>query len=639
MKIPNYKPAVFKVFLSLLAFTHIAATEKNTWSEPSGKFATVISCTPLQMQYSFTPGQPLSFNFNPEQQCIDIPEPVTIQCAPKLLDSAGNVVAEGYEFTITNPQEGGYQFVVVGDNGDYVFEHFFQLSNDGVQLISKSELDNILYQSIASNGTFSWKDRSNIEMYSALQLHDKTLFVGYKPAGYGNVLDNISLIDVNTSAWVNALQNIKQEIQAVLNDTGNSSSLDSRILFEDNELPFIVIKVEEFEMIERLRSHVNTEFIEPGSYIFGNSNTTSSMQSKTGMRVSGLDNAGCGSATPDVINSEDYTLAEPVKGPKIPWNYNRHNIHRAWMHNQDINGEGGTTGRGITIGLIDTGVSKDQFVLQQNGFSVGESKNRTIEHLVTAMKHDYWKTGKYEKLTSPYDECGHGTQMAGCLAAPMIGSDRTVGVAYGANLVSVRASNNVVFDETHEVLGVVEAYKLFTKRPDVKIISMSMGCLGQPVPLSYAIRKAAEKGKLIFNAGGTSWDTSLIDPIQKVIFPAKMRETIAVSGVNDGYVYEACTECHSGSELDFTIIMQRKADKERRSLSLSMVSDQPNYVGGSSIATATMAGIAALVWSTNPGLNKDQVLDRLKRASFFQPPKNARYGHGNVDALKAVKEN
>ena len=64
---------------------------------------------------------------------------------------------------------------------------------------------------------------------------------------------------------------------------------------------------------------------------------------------------------------------------------------------------------------------------------------------------------------------------------------------------------------------------------------------------------------------------------------------------------------------------------------------QSDYVGGSSVATATTAGIAALVWSKNPSWTRAQVLTKMKQSATYYPTKNANYGHGNVNAFLAVQ--
>ena len=122
-----------------------------------------------------------------------------------------------------------------------------------------------------------------------------------------------------------------------------------------------------------------------------------------------------------------------------------------------------------------------------------------------------------------------------------------------------------------------------------------------------------------------------------VIFPASMSETTAVTGIRDGSPMQRCNTCHDGSKVDFVAVMQRRSNTDRTSLTLSRYNNTPGYVGGSSAATATTAGIAALVWATNPGQSRSQVLNRMKQAASIYPGRSGSFGWGIVDANQAVQ--
>jgi len=97
-----------------------------------------------------------------------------------------------------------------------------------------------------------------------------------------------------------------------------------------------------------------------------------------------------------------------------------------------------------------------------------------------------------------------------------------------------------------------------------------------------------------------------------------------------------CVTCHSGPEVDFTIIMERASDDDRTSISLASSTNQPKYTGGSSCATATVAGIAALVWAENTSASRSTVLQALKNASEFYPARDNDFGWGKINAAVAV---
>ena len=334
-----------------------------------------------------------------------------------------------------------------------------------------------------------------------------------------------------------------------------------------------------------------------------------------------LDNAsssGCGSntATLDLIQNMDYVNISPSS--KQSWNYIYHNIPRAWSK---------STGAGTKVFFIDTGCEFDQENLG-SAFNQGSSIGRTIEKIVTLPRETFLglPTGNVETAD---DGCGHGTAMAGACGAPRGTDGNVCGVAYNCNLVTCRAAADVFLDESREAKGVADAFTNAANRADVKIISMSMGRITSSSQIKDAVLYAYGKGKLIFCAAGTSF--SWTSGWAGVIFPASMNEVNAVTGVRDNSSITTCTDCHSGSETDFTIVMERFMDY-RKPLTLAMSGDVPSTIGGSSVATATAAGIAALVYSRFPTYTRDQILNKLIQTSANYPTRNASLGWGNLNA-------
>ena len=148
---------------------------------------------------------------------------------------------------------------------------------------------------------------------------------------------------------------------------------------------------------------------------------------------------------------------------KASWNYPDHGILDAWRF---------VTGKGIKVFLIDTGVSYSQENLGAD-FNQGFSFSRTIERMVTLPRQRFLGIINVGPVETPEDRCGHGTAMAGVLAAPRGIDGNITGVAYNSSLITCRASSDVFIDEAREVKGVSDAFVVAGQRADVKIISMS----------------------------------------------------------------------------------------------------------------------------------------------------------------------
>jgi subtilisin family serine protease len=479
-------------------------------------------------------------------------------------------------------------------------------SNSNLQnptLIPASTIDAFIKQQLRDHNKFEWSSASDEMIWSALQQSDKVLSIGYKPALETNVEEKLSTINIASANWKAAKQ---QVLQLVLkNETANKEE------WAENVLPVMDIKVENFSTIKLLRASNLIRYAEPMGYEPKQNSGIQSIESSSG--CTNVAEAG-------LAEGPDYTTITP--NTKQSWNYSYHKIPAAWIK---------TTGSGVKVFIIDTGAELDQENLG-SAFNQGSSSGRTIEKIVTLPRSTFLgiNTGPVE---TPDDGCGHGTCMAGACAAPRGTDGAACGVAYNCNLVTCRAAADVYLDESREVKGASDAYTNAANRADVKIISMSMGKITSSSQLSDAIKYASQKGKLMFVAAGTSfsWSASWFG----VIFPAYMPEVNAVTGVRDNNFNTNCTDCHQGAETDFTVVME-KASNERHPLTLAATGDVPSTVGGSSVSTATTAGMAALIWSRFPTYTKDQVLNKMIQNSSNYPSRNANLGWGNVNVDAAT---
>ncbi len=484
------------------------------------------------------------------------------------------------------------------------------------EIIPRSTIDAFIKQELAAHHSFQWQSATEQMVWSALQHTDNILSVGFKPAKMGNIDSQIASINLNEAAW----QDAKQQLLALIlhaeqsvNPTIDAAQL---IQWEDKVLPVVDVVIRNPNTIKLLRASMLVRYAEPMGY------EPAEVAQKNHQNNAIASSSGCGYNTAEtgLVANVDYTNISP--NAKQSWNYAYQRIPNAWTK---------STGKGIKVFIIDTGCEFDQENLG-GAFNQGSSSGRTIEKIVTLPQATFLgiPTGPVETAD---DGCGHGTSMAGACAAPRGTDGNACGVAYNCNLVVCRAAADVYLDESREVKGVSDAFTNAANRADVKIISMSMGKITSSSQMQDAINYAYGKGKLIFCAAGTSfsWTSGWFG----VIFPAVLTQVNAVTGVRDNDGNNTCTDCHSGSETDFAIVMEKASD-ERHPLTLAMSGDIPSTVGGSSVSTATAAGIAALVWSKFPSYNRDKVLNKLISTSANYPTKNAYLGWGILNADAAT---
>ncbi|GAB4274035.1 S8 family peptidase [Thermincola ferriacetica] len=142
----------------------------------------------------------------------------------------------------------------------------------------------------------------------------------------------------------------------------------------------------------------------------------------------------------------------------------------------------GFTGKGITVAVIDTGIYPHPDLTQPT--------NRII-----AFK-DF-----INKKTSPYDDYGHGTHVAGIIAGNgKMSNGQYKGVAPEANLVGVKVLDNTGGGRSSDVIAGIQWVVQNKATYNIKVINLS---LGAPATQSYATDPLSQ-------AAGAAWDAGLV---------------------------------------------------------------------------------------------------------------------------------
>jgi subtilisin family serine protease len=225
-------------------------------------------------------------------------------------------------------------------------------------------------------------------------------------------------------------------------------------------------------------------------------------------------------------------------------------------------------------------------------------------------------------LGSSDDACGHGTRMAGVLAAPDDGRG-VMGVAWGAHLVNVRHADGVANVSSADARASVRT----AGNAGARVVSMAWQSLNWWWQVSDEIRWwHRNRGVLFVAAAGTSGCGDLL-PDDNVVFPADMAEVVAVTGVSYPAGGVPCG-IHRGGEVELTAFLDVPTT--------GRATGEVTSIGGSSNATAVVAGVAALVWQANPALTRDQVRARLQASGSLYPARSGTTGFGLVNARRAV---
>ena len=459
---------------------------------------------------------------------------------------------------------------------------------------SKQKVDDYVKEMYTANGDFRWENADFKMLWSALQYGDQTLAIGYQPADYVGLENAIYGIRIHQGAWKEVHDGLIEFIQSELAKSGLESEWRSILVEDDAVLPIITIKLTDRRVLTALRNLKNVRYLEPLDYAHGD--MASEERSTSGCSVSTY-----------ALNTADYTTTTP--NAVLPWNFGLMNIPAAWNSAQ---------GQGITIGVIDAGLNSSQALLGSEFNNGASNIGRTV-------------TTDYTFGSSAYSTCSHGTAMSGLAVGARNNLGATTGVAYKSNLHFIRGCEDVVLDRSVERTGLKNALVKMGNRADVKVISMSIGTPFYSSVIEDGVNYAWGAGKMMMAAAGTSYSWT---SWWGVVYPAALSRCVAITGVKENF--GTCASCHDGSQVDFTVTMERSSNSSRNTLSLNTSGYAAKYIGGSSCATAMASGIAAMVWSVNPSRTREQVYQNLLTTSQYYPNPNGSRGYGNLNAGAAV---
>jgi parallel beta-helix repeat protein len=250
----------------------------------------------------------------------------------------------------------------------------------------------------------------------------------------------------------------------------------------------------------------------------------------------------------------------------------------------------------ILVAVIDTGIDWNHPDLTANYVPLGYDW----------VNHD----------ADPMDDHGHGTHCAGIIAATI---NNSVGIA-GIAQVKIMAEKGLN-EEGEGTEGDLANAIYHAVDQGAKILSCSWGGYENSILIHEAIIYAYNHNVLVVAAAGN-------DHTSSKMYPAAYEEVIAVAATdqNDNPAWfsnygEWIELAAPGVNIYSTIWDNSYA-----------------YMSGTSMATPHVAGVAALVWSQNTSMTRDELRSRLRftvddcGASGFDPY----YGFGRINAEKAV---
>lgn len=230
----------------------------------------------------------------------------------------------------------------------------------------------------------------------------------------------------------------------------------------------------------------------------------------------------------------------------------------------------------------------------------------------------------------PIDSFGHGTHVAGIIAAVANNGEGVAGAAPHVKILAVKVLSANGGGSLFAIAGGIK----YSVDMGAKIVNLSLGGPAVTDLISSAVGYwATKKGALLIAAAGNS-NTA-------VGTPARIDDYYMAVAASDQNNKRAKFSCY-GKELSVSAPgVQIMATTPTYKVPLNDHGYPQNYafLQGTSMATPLVAGIAALVWSRHPEWTAQQVRQHLEKTAVDVgvPGKDNESGFGIVNAAAALR--
>jgi subtilisin family serine protease len=221
----------------------------------------------------------------------------------------------------------------------------------------------------------------------------------------------------------------------------------------------------------------------------------------------------------------------------------------------------------------------------------------------------------------PQDDLGHGTHVAGILAAQTDNGVGIAGIAGGVKLLPVKVlDSNNQGSWANVASGVIYATDM-----GARAINLSLGGLTPSATIESAIQYAQSHGVLVVAAAGNGASS-------EPFYPAAYDGVLGVAATVKGGARWSLS--NYGNYIDIAA-----PGATIYSTYWKTGSSTYYFLNGTSMAAPAITGVAALVWSKNPALTAEAVAGILTSSAqdLGDSGWDVYYGNGQVDAYAAAQ--
>ena len=269
--------------------------------------------------------------------------------------------------------------------------------------------------------------------------------------------------------------------------------------------------------------------------------------------------------------------------------------------------EKGLSGKGVKIAVIDSGVNTSHSDFNQTNILQGYN-------CIPGTKN----------VNDCSDNVGHGTMVAGIIAAQTDNELGISGIASNAQIIPIKITDQITFNFSNIFSGLEKAIET-----DCDIINMSLGANGLDsdamAVFKELIGKAEEKGKIVIAAAG---NTGHLD--NAVNYPAGFDNVIGVGAVNEDLTISEFSQKNKG-------VFVTAPGKNIISLYKSGTIASNN---GTSFSAPMVTAVTAIIKEVCPNYSLQDIKNLLVSTSTDAGPEgyDVKYGYGILNVSKIIEE-
>lgn len=286
----------------------------------------------------------------------------------------------------------------------------------------------------------------------------------------------------------------------------------------------------------------------------------------------------------------------------------------------------------IIIAVIDTGVDYNHPDLQVNIWhNSKEISNNNVDDDDNGYADDNFGWDFTDDSNNPADTYGHGTHVAGIIAASGNNAQGISGVCWQAKIMCLKGLNNNGYGASDKLAQAIK----YAVDNGARIINISWGGYGNSRLIKEALDYAFNRNCVIVAAAGNN------NTDAGTFFPGNYSQAITVvacdsngqkaSFSNYGNIVDV-----AAPGVDILSLRAKGTDMYRKGANI--IGDEYYRASGTSMATPFVSGLAALLISKNKDLSNIELEQIISKScdDLGKAGKDSVFGSGRINAVQAL---